>query len=143
MKISTSTRACIIFFSLLLFCSACKKENFAKDFEGSYNGTAQETIYSYAVGVPNTVNNYSNCNIRVEEVNRFNVRVTITLDIANPSVTRSGQLKILSDKSFFASSGNSRGTPGYSSQGIVTNDSLDYSEMRSIFSQFSFKGKKG
>ena len=143
MKISIATRACIILFSLLLFHSTCKKENFAKDFEGNYTGTAQETVFSNTVGVPHTVNNFPNCTIRVEEINRYYVRVIVTPDMANPSDTRSLKLKITTASSFYSGSAESRGTPGYSYQGIITNDSLDYSEMRSVWSQFKFKGKKG
>jgi hypothetical protein len=141
MKIYTSTRAFIVCLSLFIIYSACKKEkeNFAKNLAGSYNGTAEEFIYTTSGRI---TKNYLNCNIRVEEIDPKKVRVTVTPDISNPSINWIRELEAFS-QSFLEYGTTYRNPMSSTYRGKITNDSLKYEEYRLSYPGFFFKGKRG
>jgi hypothetical protein len=141
MKISTSTRASIILFSLLLVYSACKKENFTKSVIGNFTG--QATINQ----VPDMAITYTypNCKVNITAINRKKVRVTVTLDPANPSLTQNSDEEMTGENTFGHSTGAPR-QPTTQYDGKVIGDSLHF-EIGTIGSsgpmyKFVFHGQK-
>ena len=81
MKYSYCSKRLFVAMFVLLLIAGCKKENLAKNFTGSYTGTAIEKLQPDL----SVVKTYTNCNIVISEIDRKRIRLAITRDPSNPS----------------------------------------------------------
>jgi hypothetical protein len=81
MKYSYCSKRLFVAMFVLLVIAGCKKENLAKNFTGSYTGTAIEKLQPDL----SVVKTYTNCKIVISGVDRKKIRLTITRDPSDPS----------------------------------------------------------